>query len=93
MSTVFSKNALTRYWPDFVCRVKKRLKAGAEAYGDISFDRSPTELVDEIRQELADIAGWAWILDTRMFHLMEKIKALESQIEHSTQESQSKHPT
>jgi hypothetical protein len=39
-----------------------RLEAGAEEYGDTSYKRSFTELLDELQQENLDRAGWAYII-------------------------------
>jgi hypothetical protein len=66
MGSKMSKSAIKTDFPEFAKQVKKRLQAGAEAYGDISFSRSPEELVDEITQEVLDIAGWGWILYHRL---------------------------
>lgn len=48
----------------FVARLRARLAAGAREYGDRSFTRPLPELIDEIQQELEDVAGWgliAWV--------------------------------
>jgi hypothetical protein len=37
--------------------VRRRLRRGARDYGDASFARPVTDLLDEIEQELADVAG------------------------------------
>lgn len=42
--------------------LRKRWKAGAREYGDRSFFRSPLETVDQVLDEVADIAGWAFVL-------------------------------
>lgn len=43
----------------FVARLDARLAKGAEDYGDRSPSRPFYELLDEMQQELLDIAGWA----------------------------------
>jgi len=58
MENKISANAISKDFPKFVSMVKKRLRAGAKAYGDVSFDRGPIELIDEIEQEILDIVGW-----------------------------------
>ena len=59
---------LTR-WPDFSRAVRARLDAGRDAYGDRSFDAEPAELAREICEELEDVAGWAFVLWTRIQRL------------------------
>lgn len=43
--------------------VAERLRMGSAVYGDRSFERASVDLVDE---ELEDVAGWAFILWTRL---------------------------
>ena len=54
------------HWPAFAARVRERLETGRAAYGDQSFDADPAVLVEEIRQELLDVCGWAFVLATRL---------------------------
>lgn len=42
--------------------LRKRWKAGAREYGDRSFFRPPFETVDQVLDEVADVAGWAFVL-------------------------------
>jgi len=49
-------------WPAFAESVRKRLDAGRVSYGDRSFSRDPAELVEELRQEALDLAGWGFVL-------------------------------
>lgn len=42
--------------------VTQRLEAGAHEYGDVSSKRPPHELIQEIREEIADVLGWVEIL-------------------------------
>ncbi len=56
-------------------RVAARLEKGRETYGDRSFDRPPDELVDEVEEELLDVAGWGFILWCRMESLRARIGA------------------
>lgn len=53
----------------FVQRLRARLEAGAANYGDASFTRPAAELVDEIQQEVEDIAGWGLLLWIRLDRL------------------------
>lgn len=46
----------------FVAMLRKRWKSGARTYGDGSFYRPVPETVDQILDEVADIAGWAFVL-------------------------------
>lgn len=51
---------------DLLERTRARLGVGAQEYGDASYTRPPTELIEEARQELADVIGWlaiAWAAD------------------------------
>jgi len=70
MAGEISKSAIKTDFPQFVALIKKRLKAGADAYGDQSFSRNPLELAEEIQQEILDIAGWGWIL----YHRLQQVK-------------------
>ena len=54
---------------DFVARVRARLELGRVAYGDRSFDRPEDELLGELQQEALDLAGWGWVLWTRIERL------------------------
>ena len=53
----------------FWLRLRERLEAGAQSYGDASFRRKPAELASEIEQELLDVCGWAFILWCRLRRL------------------------
>ena len=57
----------------FINAVAGRLEAGRAVYGDVSFTRPPSELAGEIEQELLDVAGWAFVLWTRVRRLREKV--------------------
>jgi hypothetical protein len=46
--------------------VSQRLEQGRHVYADRSFHREPDVLVDEIAEELLDVAGWAFILWVRL---------------------------
>ena len=53
--------------------LEKRLKAGAEAYGDSSFGKSENSLLKEIQEEILDIAGWSYILWAKIERLKSSI--------------------
>lgn len=71
MASEISKAAIRNDLPEFFSQVRKRLRAGANVYGDISFSRDPMQLIGEVEQELLDVAGWSWIL----YHRLQKLKA------------------
>lgn len=60
-------------WPAFVEAVARRLVAGEREYQGRSFERPPSELLAEIREELEDVCGWGYVLWTRL-------RALEAQL-------------
>lgn len=64
--TPISDRALETDWPDFVTSLSARLRVGAKTYGDKSFTRPLSELLEEIEQELLDQAGWAFIAYCRL---------------------------
>jgi hypothetical protein len=66
----------------FVARLRKRLIKGAETYGDSSFARPAAELVDEIQQELEDVAGWGLLLWIRLERLRGRVEQLRDGGEH-----------
>jgi hypothetical protein len=53
-------------YPGFEARLRDKLQKGYEEHTDASFARMPEELVEELREECIDIAGWAMVLDTRI---------------------------
>ena len=67
-----SAHALDR----FTARLRARLEAGAREYGDTSFSRPAAELIDEIQQELEDVAGWGFLLWVRLDRLREHVTRL-----------------
>lgn len=61
----------------FVARLRARLVAGAGTYGDRSFTRLAAELVDEVQQELEDVAGWGLLLWMRLERLRGAVGRLD----------------
>lgn len=55
-------------WP-LLSMVAARLIEGEVEYGDRSLDRPIATTLDEIRQELADVAGWACVMDRQLARL------------------------
>jgi len=53
-------------FPAFIEAVSERLEKGREAYGDTSFSRPTTELIEELQQECLDLAGWGFVLWCRL---------------------------
>jgi hypothetical protein len=50
----------------FADLVAERLAKGEKEYGDKSFSRDPVELIDELQAECLDLAGWGFVLHTRL---------------------------
>lgn len=63
-----SEASLARFG-EFSARIRERLENGKRVYGDSSFERPPVRLLEEIRQEVLDVAGWAFILYERLAEL------------------------
>ena len=61
----------------FVAHLRARLVAGAAAYGQVSFQRPCSELIDEIQQELEDVAGWGLILWVRLERLRARVAVVD----------------
>jgi hypothetical protein len=64
-------------WPAFAAAVRARLDAGARQYGDRSFARPPGELVGELEAEALDLAGWGFVLWSRLRTLRAAADAAE----------------
>jgi hypothetical protein len=60
----------------FVARLRQRLVVGAQTYGDESFRRPAAELVDEVMEELEDVAGWSLLLWIRLERLRDRVIAV-----------------
>lgn len=57
------------HFPKFIQHLDQRLKKGYHEYGDESFDRSSCSLLNEIQEELVDVAGWAEVLYSKIEEL------------------------
>lgn len=55
--------------------VGSRLNHGAVEYGEASFERPILELITEIKEELADVAGWSWIMWHRLNRMAQVLQA------------------
>lgn len=64
--------------PRFEREVRRRLRAGARAYGNASFARPFVDLVTEIEAELFDIAGWAAVAFEKLARLRALAAAVDS---------------
>lgn len=53
-------------WPAFAHQVAARLAQGRVTYGDRSFEADPAHLLDELQQETLDLAGWGFVLWSRL---------------------------
>jgi hypothetical protein len=62
----------------FVAQLRARLEVGARQYGDSSFRRPATGLLDEIQAELCDVAGWGLLLWVRIERLRERAARLDA---------------
>lgn len=67
-------NDLHERWFRFAAIVSARLAKGREDYGDASFSADPERLLDELQQETADIAGWGFILWSRLQAMREALR-------------------
>lgn len=64
---------------EFLARLESRLVAGAQEYGDASFDRPDT--VDELLDEILDIAGWAFIVWVQLRRRLEGLELVAQDLE------------
>lgn len=63
---------------DFIMQLATRLDMGAQEYGNKSFERSFSNIADEILQEYLDIAGWAYVMWAKT---RARLEELEQRIE------------
>ncbi len=63
---------------EFAVRVAERLDRGEGPYQGRSFSAEPRALIGEIRDELRDVAGWAFVLDGRLARAADALSRLRS---------------
>lgn len=66
-----------KLWPTFRKLVRKRLSVGAREYATSS-DRPLPETLDQIAEELADVAGWATVGFARIEALKARAEILDA---------------
>lgn len=71
---------------DFIKALEPRLAQGADTYGDSSFKKGITQLIDEIEQELLDVCGWGWILWVKLHTLRDLAKTVDATLQPPTGE-------
>jgi hypothetical protein len=54
---------------EYFAAIRARLERGAEDYGDKSYELDDDRILDEIEQELLDLAGWAFLRFARLRRL------------------------
>ncbi len=57
----------------YFAELDERLRVGAACYGDKSFDKTEGRLLQEIQEEILDIAGWSYILWVKLERLKKKL--------------------
>lgn len=67
-------------WDDFSETVRARLEAGRVSYGDRSFGLPPSALIGELEQEALDLAGWGYVLWSRLRALRAAAERLEGEL-------------
>jgi hypothetical protein len=75
-----SDEKLGSEFPEYVKQLFARLRKGADAYGDSSFELDPKRVTGELAQEALDIAGWGFILWCRIQELESKLKDAEARL-------------
>lgn len=66
-----------REFAEFVLRLHDKLERGAKTYGDQSFERPLPRTLDELADELVDVAGWAWVMLVRIEALKEALATMQ----------------
>lgn len=69
---------LDKLWRIFLSRVEERLKEGQRQYGDRSYTKNPDVLLNELQQEVEDIAGWGVILWIRLEAMRTQVRKMNS---------------
>lgn len=55
-----------KQWDKFRDQMQAKLELGEKCYGDASFSKTPEVLILELQQECLDLAGWGFILHSRL---------------------------
>ena len=83
--TPLSDDAI-RSFPLFTDAVAKRLDRGRKDYGDSSFTKPMEAVLDELAAECLDLAGWGFILWTRIQKAIDAARSItEGEPLHSVQ--------
>lgn len=64
---------------EFLYRLQKRLQKGAVEYGDASFDKPIPETIEQLMEEVEDIAGWAFVLWGNLHKRLDRIRRATEQ--------------
>lgn len=67
---------------EFCARVEARLAQGARVYGDSSLDLPTPRLLNEIQQELEDVAGWSILLWARLERIRKAHEEIRARFDH-----------
>lgn len=67
---------------EFCRRVEARLAQGARVYGDSSLDLPTPRLLNEIQQELEDVAGWSVLLWARLERIRKQHEEIRARFDH-----------
>ena len=71
---------LAAAFEQLVFQVRGRLERGAVDLEDRNLDAPPTALLNEVKEELEDICGWA----TLLWHRVERLRPALRQLEEMT---------
>lgn len=74
MDRTVNQTPLDEHWGEFARALHRRLEAGQREYGDDSFARPAEELLGELQQEALDLAGWGFVLWTRLQRLSRRVE-------------------
>lgn len=65
-------------WAAFEHTLRDRLDQGVRTYGDVSFKRGWSDLLEELAEEAIDLAGWGFILWCR---IQRSLRVIDSAVE------------
>lgn len=68
----------------FLAQVRSRLERGREVFADRSLERTGPELLSEVQEELADVAGWSALLWSRLERLRAELQRVDPGPDHTT---------